>query len=140
MGAPQAIGSAAAPSNEMLQSVLKVAESALKVAENAQQAVLQLREESKSETCVVAERMEALEDRLERRLEAWESGFERRKGDTMKSLPAGTGGRIAHFQGLHQRQTGRRMLGGQENAMVGAMEPNRGGDKDAVGPLLRRNF
>merc|ERR1712187_852978 len=102
--------------------------------------VLQLREENKSETSVVAERMDALEDRIERRLEAWESGFERRRGDAMKSLPAGTGDRIAHFQGLHQRQTGRRMLGGQENAMVGAMEPNRDGDKDAVGALWRRSF
>jgi len=138
--APQAVASAASPSAEVLQSVLKVAESALKVAENAQQAVLQLREESKSETCVVAERMVVLEDRIERRLEAWESGFERRRGETMKSLPAGTGSRIAHFQGLHQRQTGRRMLGGQENTMIGAVEPNQSGDKDPVGPLLRRNF
>merc|ERR1740121_1537030 len=138
--APQAIGSAAAPSELMLQSVLKVAESALKVADNAQQAVLQLREESKSETCVVAERMSALEDRLEQRLEAWESSLGRHKGDGMKALSAGTGSRIAHFQGLHQRQTGQRMFGGQENSMIGAMEPNRGGDKGAPVPLLRRNF
>lgn len=109
-------------SEATLQGILKVAESALKIAESAQQAVLQLRAESSSETMLVTERMEALEGRIERRLESWEEKLTRR-ADAPRTLPPSTGSRIAQFQALHAKETGLRFCGGQaRRLLVSALE------------------
>lgn len=96
-----------ASTESTLHVALKVAESALKVAESTQQAVNQLRAESGHDSATAKSRLDALEDRIERRFQAWDANT--RSGDSLKPITSGiTGRRIAEIHNMHFQQTGAR--------------------------------
>lgn len=119
-----------------LQNVLKVAESALKVAEGAQQDVRLLRQERGSDVNNVSSAVAT----VERSIEALESKMDRCSMDALRSMSMPN--RITYLQGLHAQQTGRRLQGGRENGCSSALELKDAADegsnqKSQPRPLLR---
>merc|ERR1711974_117593 len=101
-----------------------VAENSQRIAESAQQQVVQLKEEASRDRISIADRlnsfeegtrssmgarmdarigdrMSALEDRVLRRVEDLEANVERRQRAPLKSAPEGFDNRVPSVQGLH---------------------------------------
>merc|ERR550532_1866159 len=110
-------------------------ESALKVAESAQQDVRQLRQEKSSDVSNSTVAVAA----MERSIAALESKFDRCNMDALRAMALPN--RIMYFQGLHAHQTGRSLQGGRENgcsSSLGLEDASDGGNqKSQPHPLMR---
>merc|ERR1712060_93169 len=125
---------------ETLQSVLKVADSALRTAETAQQSVLQIRDEKKEAITNINTAVETVEHSTKERLAALELKLDNSSLDALRTMSVPN--RIMYLQSLHMQQTGRQLQGGKHNGGSITLLPKTV-DADACQkgeshPLLRR--
>jgi len=121
------------------QSGLKVANSALQVAEGSQKAVLQMREERSSSTSSAHAAVETLERVVNDRFHAMEAKLSKLDDIENRRLSSGSApmspGRSSYFHNLHVQQSTRRLSAGSGEKEP---KPNGGLAMTEVKPLMRR--
>lgn len=130
--------------SENFQAVLKVAEKALGVAQNAEQFVLQMRNEKKEDlttvSTAISTAVDAVEHSTKERLAALELKLDNSSLDALRTMSVPS--RISLLQSLHMQQTGRQLQGGKQNGgCITLLPKSLDADVSQKGeshPLLRR--